>query len=188
MQEAGPSILVVCTANICRSPMFEALLQAYLDRNADTAGTTVASAGTRARPDHAAASGMRRVASSWGLDLDGHRSRRVDHDIATGSDLVVTMEQAHSDAVSRLAPGLGSRTFLVTELDAIIGAQTVAPADADGLAELVANWHAARARLSLDAPDVADPIGGSPQEYEQCAWQLARLTERLGPTLATALT
>lgn len=189
MQEhgVGPSILVVCTANICRSPMLEALLQAYLDRNADNAGTVVSSAGVRARPGNAAASGMRRVATDWHLDLDGHRSRRVDRDIAGGTSLVLTMEQAHSDAVAQLAPGLGSRTFLVTELDQIIGAQAVDPGTAAGLPGLVSAWHAARARLSLDAVDVEDPIGGDADDYQRCAWQLARLTERLGPQLATAL-
>lgn len=187
MQEAGPQILVVCTANICRSPMFAALLQAYLDRRAAAAGVGVTSAGIRARPDQPAASGMRRVASSWNLDLDGHRSRRVDQDIATGKQLVVTMEQRHSDAVSKLAPGLGARTFLVTELDQIIAARAVEATSLRNLPQLVAAWHAARARLSLDPADVEDPIGGSAQEYEACAWQLADLVERLGPQLVAAL-
>ena len=69
-------VLVVCTANICRSPMAEALLRAWLSHHAPTvaADVAVASAGVRARPGDPAAPHMMAIADRWGLDLHGHRS------------------------------------------------------------------------------------------------------------------
>ena len=179
-------ILVVCTANICRSPMAERLLAEYLARHAPDARAVISSAGTHARPGDPAASGMQRIARDWGLDLDYHRSQRVDEALATRQDLVITMEDAHRTVVSRLAPGLGSRTFTITELAALM--EVGRPPATGRLPQQVAAWHAARARTALDVSDVADPYGGPEAGYETAAWELARLVERLGPQLADALT
>ncbi len=178
-------ILVVCTANICRSPMAERLLAEFLVRRAPDSDVFVSSAGTHARPGDPAASGMQRIATSWGLDLDYHRSRRVTHDLVAEQDLVLTMEDAHRTSVSRLAAGTGRRTFTITELVALSAAQ---PSTGEHpLVDQVAVWHNARARTVLDAPDVADPYGGPQAGYERTAWQLADLVERLGPQLLPSL-
>ena len=178
-------ILVVCTANICRSPMAELLLAEYLARHAPDARAVISSAGTHARPGDPAARGMRRVAGSWGLELGYHRSRRVDEALATQQDLVVTMEDRHRSVVSRLAAGLGTRTFTITELAALM--EVVPAAAGDDLPQRVAAWHAARARTALDVTDVADPYGGPDAGYDETAWQLADLVQRIGGQLADAL-
>ena len=176
-------ILVVCTANICRSPLAERLLAAYLARGDSPVEAEVSSAGTHARPGRPAADGMLRIAEQWGLELASHRSRRVEEPLVSRQDLIITMEDAHRTVVSRLAAGVGSRTFTLTELAALVD---VAPPSA-GLSTAVDGWHAARARTSLDAPDVPDPYGGSAQDYETAAWQLVRLVEQVGPHLRRAL-
>ena len=183
-------ILVVCTANICRSPLAELLLATWLRRAVPGAAVEVASAGTRARPGHAAADGMQAVASSWGLDLGGHRSQRLDRDLATAQTLVLTMEDRHRSAVGHLAAGLVSRTFLLTELAAIAESGVRTEGDAPpraGLAGHVAAWHATRARLAADPRDVEDPYGGTPEDYRRTAWELAALVERVGPLVAAAI-
>lgn len=194
-------VLVVCTANICRSPMAERLLAEYVVRQAPDVDLQVSSAGTIARSGDHAAAGMQRVAEDWGLDLAYHRSRRVDAGIVSAHDLVVTMESRHRDVVSRLGPGFGQRTFSITELDAILRAlergdgppvrpSAGSPPDEttqSPLQQHVARWHAARARLSLLAPDVDDPYGGPAKGYEEAAWQLAELVQRLGATLVRVL-
>jgi protein-tyrosine phosphatase len=177
-------ILVVCTANICRSPIAERLLAAYLGKSELEVDLEVSSAGTHARPGRQAADGMLRIAEEWGLELASHRSRRVEESLVTRQGLIITMEDAHRTVVSRLATGVGSRTFTMTELASLVD---VAAPSSSGLSAAVAGWHAARARTSGDAPDVPDPYGGSAQDYETSAWQLARLVERIGPHLQRAL-
>ena len=177
-------ILVVCTANICRSPIAERLYAEYAVRQAPDVELHVSSAGTHARPGHAAASGMQRVAVGWGLDLSYHRSRRGEADLVRQQALVITMEDRHRSVVSRLTPGVGQRTFTITELAALCD-QTPAVTEG-GLAAQVARWHEARARLALDAPDVDDPYGGPDEGYDTCAWQLADLVARTAPVLVAA--
>ena len=183
-------ILVVCTANICRSPMAEALLRAWLSHHAPqvAADVVVSSAGVRARPGDPAAPHMLAIADRWGLDLHGHRSRPVTAELVTAAALVVTMEADHRDAVARLVPGAPARTFTLPELAAL--ADHTAPPTADdppGLAGLATRLHRARPRVWVDVPDVDDPYGGSASEYEVTAGELVALVERVGPPLAGAL-
>ncbi len=179
------SVLIVCTANICRSPMAERLLVEWFARRRPADALELGSAGTHARPGRGPARGMQAVALAWGLDLSAHRARRVDAGLARAHDLIITMEDAHRSAVSRLAAGLGRRTFTLTELDELITHEPV-PAG-PGLRGLVDGWHAARARVSLHAPDVDDPYGGPDAGYARTAQQLAGLVDRIAPVLATAL-
>ncbi len=89
------NVLVVCTANVCRSPMAGALLGRAVRRRG-TAATWVR-AGPEAHP------GVRRPAGRSahvreGLDLSGHRSRSADDVVVDAADLVLTME-AHVAAL-----------------------------------------------------------------------------------------
>ena len=183
-------VLVVCTANICRSPMAEALLRTWLAHHApDVADSVrVSSAGVRARDGDPAAPHMVAIADRWGLDLHDHRSRPATVDLATGATLVVTMEAAHRDAVARLATGLAARTFTLPELAELAAhAPTPDPDDGSGLTGLAQRLHRARPRVWVDAPDVDDPYGGAASGYELTAGELVALTERVGPALAAAL-
>jgi protein-tyrosine phosphatase len=87
------SILMVCTANICRSPMAEGLLLLHAGRAGLGKALVVQSAGTHVklggqRPDARA----QRAAASLGADLGRLRSRQVQgrdfirHDLILGMD------------------------------------------------------------------------------------------------------
>lgn len=184
-----PEVLVVCTANICRSPLAAVLLDSYL-RTHLPPGVSVAvtSAGVRAREGHAATDHMVTIAQDWGLDLHAHQSRAVTAERAAAADLVITMERAHRDAIARLAPGLAERTFTLPELAAL--AEQVAPDSAQvpaGLPALVRRLHGARARVWAADGDVADPIGGPRAGYDATASELLAYVERIGPVLTAAL-
>ena len=99
---ATPSthILMVCSGNICRSPLAEA---AAADRFADD-NITVSSAGSVAVPGQQATLMMREVAMEHGLDLAEHRSTPL-HGIPM-PDLVFGMEQEHLIAARRAFPEL----------------------------------------------------------------------------------
>ena len=87
------SILMVCTANICRSPMAEGLLLLHAERGGLGKAIVVQSAGTHVklggqRPDARA----QRAAASVGADVGRMRSRQVQgrdfirHDLILGMD------------------------------------------------------------------------------------------------------
>lgn len=87
-------ILIVCTGNVCRSPLAEALLRHGLAlRGKDC--IRVASAGTSAAPGDPASEGSYLVALEHGLDLSAHRSRPLTRDLVEGADIVFGMSGHH---------------------------------------------------------------------------------------------
>ena len=64
------SILVVCTGNICRSPIGERFLRRVLPEK------KIDSAGTEALIDHEADSNAIKIALQNGLSLEGHKARQ----------------------------------------------------------------------------------------------------------------
>jgi len=173
------NILVVCTGNICRSPMAAALLRrrlaAYdIDASVESAGLV-----TSGEPasDHAEA-----VLAAMGVELGVHRSRRIDADAIVRSNLIIGMERAHVREVVTLAPPAFGRAFTLKEL--VRRAESVGPRAADEpLADWLARVHLGRkaaALLGADRDDdVADPYRQSRAVYEQTVRELDGLVDRL---------
>lgn len=100
------SILVVCTGNICRSPVGERLLRSRLpDMKVDSAGIA-ALTGEAADPV------MAETAREYGLSLEGHCAKQLTPLMCREYDLILAMEQNHIEAVTRLAMESRGKTFL----------------------------------------------------------------------------
>ena len=106
-------LLVMCTANQCRSPMAEGIARARLA--ASGVDAEVVSGGTMAGGVRAARGAVRAVRAR-GLDLSGHTSRQVDVDTLAAADLVLTMERRHVAWVAGLLLDAVDRTFTIPEL------------------------------------------------------------------------
>lgn len=108
-----PSVLFVCTANICRSPMAAALFKARLK---DKPGWRVESAGTWAPEGEPAAARAQLALRGRGLDLGKHRSRTVTPELLEQFDLILTMERGHKEALVAEFPEIASRVYLLSEM------------------------------------------------------------------------
>lgn len=105
-------VLLVCTGNICRSPLAEAIMRqelASLGRD----DITVSSAGTGAWDGAPASEGAYLVGLEHGLDLSAHRARLLTRDLTEGADVVLTMARHHRARVQEL--GGEGRTFVLGE-------------------------------------------------------------------------
>src|SRR6266540_2579017 len=104
------TILVVCTGNICRSPMASGLLASFL-RDRGVRDVTVESCGVAAwdgsPPTPEAVEAMR----EQGLDISGHVARKLNRRIIEAADLIVGMASEHRRAVKRIAPTAGGKSF-----------------------------------------------------------------------------
>jgi len=111
-QPKTTKILLVCTGNICRSPLAAALLQrALTDRGIE--GMDVSSAGTGAWDGAPVSEGAYLVGLERGLDLSAHRARLLTRELIEEADLVLTMARHHRARVDEL--GGEGRVFVLGE-------------------------------------------------------------------------
>jgi protein-tyrosine phosphatase len=169
----GPRVLLVCTANICRSPAAARLLAGRLGPSIE-----FVSRGTRSVPG----AGMCEVSASWvlmnGGDAAGqHVSRQLELADIKASTLILTASQRQRTKVIELRPSAQVRTFTLAQAARIakwrmpVGAGRPAsgpPAGADLpdrllwlVEELDANRGAAPRPVPESADDLPDPHHGA---------------------------
>ena len=100
------SILVVCTGNICRSPMGERLLRQQLP------GRQVTSAGIFGLEGCPADAAAQAVAWRHGISLEGHVARTVTRSLLQKSDLILVMEPKHLRFIATMAPENRGKSLL----------------------------------------------------------------------------
>jgi protein-tyrosine phosphatase len=111
-----PSILFVCTANICRSPMAEAIFKSKVAGKENASGWRVESAGTWAAGGQPAAEFSRQVMQERGLDISEHRSQSITRGLMQSFDLILTMEKNHKEALRIEFPECAERVYLLSEM------------------------------------------------------------------------
>lgn len=111
----APHILVVCTANICRSPVAELLLRTKLYAAGHTKWT-VASAGTWATNGNAAAPFSRALMAERGLNLESHRSQPVVESLMQQADLVLCLETGHARTLRRAYPAQQHKIYTLRQM------------------------------------------------------------------------
>jgi protein-tyrosine phosphatase len=169
------SVLFVCTGNICRSPVAEALLQS----RAGELGLplTVRSAGTWAQGGNPATSNAIVAARELGLEIEGHRARPLADHLIREADLVLALAREHRHEVVSLVGEAAPKTFTLKELVALLEALPPAPdqADVDIALSRIAEAHRLRAGGTgpgVRDPDVRDPIGSALFAYRDVAWDI----------------
>jgi RpiB/LacA/LacB family sugar-phosphate isomerase len=136
------TILFICTGNVCRSPMAEALFRHATDGRGEF---RVLSAGIGAMdgqpPTPHSVAAMREL----GVDISAQRSRMLTAELVRQADFIFGMTHGHVDTVALLYPPVAEKIFLLREFDD---------------------------SLDPYEKDIADPIGGSYEIYVHCREQI----------------
>jgi protein-tyrosine phosphatase len=173
------NILVLCTANLCRSPMAAALLERHLA--AAGVDATVHSAGRLAEGYDPPPEVMQTLAA-LGLDVSDHRSRIATATMVGEADLVIAMAKEHARDAVALDPDVLPRTFTLKEL-VRLGEAAGPRHDGEDLSVWLARIGAGRSATALlgsaRADDIGDPMGGPARGYRRAADELDTLTRRL---------
>jgi len=119
-------VLVVCTGNICRSPMGEVFLRQHLESRG-ASHVSVSSAGTHAQAGRAAMQAAVRAVASIRGDLTGHASRPLDIGLARDADLILCASREHREFIRSWWPEVPADKLRMFN-EAIAGA---APVDVD---------------------------------------------------------
>jgi protein-tyrosine phosphatase len=177
------SILVICTGNICRSPIAEGLLRDALHRRFGERAPGVSSAGTSGLTGSGAMPESIQAAAELGVDIGGHVARRLTTVMADEPDLLLCMATEHRD---QLADGSDrdDRVFTLKELVRLLETLPVpAPgAGPESMRERIAAANLARRQGAVPTSrddDVADPLGQPLEAYRAIAWELDAWNERL---------
>jgi protein-tyrosine phosphatase len=172
-------ILILCTANRCRSPVAEGFLakcfkQYGIDIPLASAGLIE---GNVESPREVV-----RAAANFGLDLTGHRSREFQPEMLMKTDLVVTMTRRHVRAIAVSDAKAWPRTFTMREL--IRRGGDVGPRRSEqSLSKWLTLVNMGRQPINLlgadPNDDVSDPMGGVPDDYDEMVEALYGLTHEL---------
>lgn len=140
-------VLVVCSGNICRSPLVAAYLK-FRARAEGLHGLVVESRGLLGIEGEPADAKARAVARESGFDLDGHRSRGIREEDVRAADLVVAMSLDHLEELQARFPGATPPRMLLRAFERD-------PSPRSG------------------APDLLDPVG-EPIETFRKTFEIAR--------------
>jgi protein-tyrosine phosphatase len=169
------SVLFVCTGNICRSPIAEALFQS---RSRELGvPVSVGSAGSWAQRGNPATTNAIISAREMGLEIEEHRARPLRDHLVRETDLILGLAREHFEEVLDLVPEAAPKTFTLKELAALLETLPPAPVHADRDAAVARIAEADRLRRSASGPavrdpDVRDPIGSELFAYRDVAWDI----------------
>lgn len=105
------NILVVCSGNICRSPVAAALLQqAFPGKLVSSAGLAVEASGLSGREMDACA---RKIAEEEGLICPLHSARQLTSSMVSQADIILVMESHHRREIAQRFPVALAKTFLL---------------------------------------------------------------------------
>jgi protein-tyrosine phosphatase len=110
------TILFVCTANICRSPMAAALMRARLAELGLGDQIEVLSAGVWAEAGQPASEDAAATLGKRGVSLAEHRSQPATLALLQQAAIVLVMEETHRRSLFYLAPQYLNKVFLLTEM------------------------------------------------------------------------
>lgn len=136
------TFLFICTGNICRSPMAEALFRHATQGRTDYRAI---SAGLGAVDGQPPSTYSVQAMKELGVDISKQRSRMLTAEMVKQADYILGMTHSHVDTVMLLYPQAAEKTFLLREFD-----DTLDPFE----------------------KDISDPIGGSYAVYEHCRDQI----------------
>ena len=136
----APRILIVCTGNICRSPLAEQLLR----ENLRSAGidAVVTSAGTHAMTGSAMTPEAAALSTQYGASNTEHVARQLTEKLIADADLVLTATRDHRRDVVTLLPKATRYTFTLNQF-----ARLVAPAEVEVGAAFAADLSRADAQF-----------------------------------------
>jgi RpiB/LacA/LacB family sugar-phosphate isomerase len=136
------TIVFLCTGNVCRSPMAEALFR-YATQGRGNFRAVSAGLGALdgQPPTQHSVEAMKEI----GIDISSHSSRALTAELVRQADLILGMTHSHVDTVALLYPAAAEKTFLLREFD-----ETLEPYE----------------------KDISDPIGSPYHIYAECRDQI----------------
>ncbi len=161
------SILVVCTGNICRSPLAEQLLRSRFA--AAAVRVTVRSAGTYATVGDRMTRQAEDLSLRYGGDPSGHRPQQLTAELVAGVDLVLTATREHRGETVSLHPLAARYSYTINEFARLVSGAS--PVEAPTIRAFLAAIAALRGQTPPPSDprqdDIEDPYRRSQDVYDR---------------------
>lgn len=157
--DAHSDILVVCTGNVCRSPMAEGLLRHALSaEDAPLSELTVGSAGVAAVVGNPPSANSVTAMKSVGINISDQRAEQLTPEMVEQAKLVLVMTETHRAIIETNMEPAPENVFLLREF-------------MEGEAD----------------PEIGDPYGGPLPLYESCRDEIVEAIPSIVARLRTEI-
>ncbi len=109
-------VLIICTGNVCRSPMAMGLLRQRLVQDGLDSQVSVSSAGVYGLDGSAASQPSVDVLAERGINISAHRAHTVGRKELAEADLILVMEEAQRRTLFYNYPEQLPKIFLLSEM------------------------------------------------------------------------
>ena len=196
-------VLIVCTGNICRSPLAEQLLQSKA--TALNIPLTVTSAGTRAMVGRHMTPEAAALSVHYGALTTAHAPTQLTEALVAQADLILTATREHRSEVVSLLPKAVRKTFTLTqfarlapaladlvEKNALVELVETTPEPLATLKTLLSKTSEARSLVqppaALTDDDITDPYKQPQSVYDAVAAEINTAATTITESFAAALT
>lgn len=176
------SVLVICHANHCRSPLVEHVLAQEAELR--LLNWSVSSAGTHANPGRRMHPSAAAVLARRGLDTRDWGARLLEPRLLKAADLVLTAGDEQRAIVARLSPRSLSRTFTLLQFAHLQRAaelpRRISPVDyGPALLAAVREARSAVQPMSKEQRELPDPMGQSSTKFRRCTQVVEQAVEQI---------
>lgn len=177
------SILAVCTANICRSPMIELLLRQRLD----PAKFSVSSAGVQGWNRAPVDSMVTLELARFGARAAGFQSRALKDEFIDQADLILTATRDHRAHVLGRSPDALRKTYTLLEFAELMSGPDLEPALATSPVALIEETFKRRGQVRQGL-DLSDPYRQAPDVHRAVAEQVRAAVDAIAKQLTNVAT
>lgn len=128
-------ILFVCTANITRSAMSEAILKKFVSEDGLQTKITVESAGTEALSGISPDPETIDICKKHNIDLSNHLARQVEPELLDQADLILCLAESHKERIIAASPEYEKKVFMLKEYAQVVLPETLSVDDPTGKAK-----------------------------------------------------
>lgn len=128
---------------------------------------------------------MAEMVRPGGIDLSGHRSRKITQELADSADLIITMERRHAREIIVLAPDSAHRIHTMKGLVRATGAGSPAGTLEESLTAIAAQRTFSDLMGDGGPDEVPDPHKKAKRHYKTALQSLDELTTDLTSWIAS---
>ncbi|HOJ10055.1 MAG TPA: low molecular weight protein arginine phosphatase [Clostridiales bacterium] len=164
-------ILFICTGNTCRSSMAEGFFNDAVGKDSALAESFISfSAGIMAMDgDNASNNAIQAMREGWGIDISFHKAKSIRYEYIKNAYLILTMTQAHKDAILQLFPEINSKVYTLKEY----AAETI---DSERQKDQLFKNYNFDFNYDFNI-DIPDPYGKPLELYKYCAHDIKKAVD-----------